>query len=105
MNAYVEFRPEEQRKFPRKNATGIITLTPGNGARGYAGKMFNFSEGGMGLATDVPLNIMSQVHIEVAQSSDLPRSKRFKGRVVWSRNIHDLDSGTYRYGIKFVQPA
>lgn len=105
MNDYVDFPPDEQRKFPRKNAIGVITISPRNGVRSYTGKMFNFSEGGMGFATDVPLNVMTQVDVEVAQSSELPQSKRFKGRVVWSRDIHDLDSGTYRYGIKFVEPA
>ena len=105
MNAYIDFRPEDQRKFPRKNATGVITIFPENGAHSYAGKMFNFSEGGMGFATDIPLSLMTRVDVEVAQSSELPQSKRFKGRVVWSRNIHDLDSGTYRYGIKFVEPG
>lgn len=105
MNDYVDFRPDERRKFPRKNAIGVITVTPRNAPRSYAGKMFNFSEGGMGFATDVQLNIMTKVDIEVAQSPELPHSKRFQGRVVWSRNIHDLDSGTYRYGIKFVEPG
>jgi len=105
MNDFHDFRSDGRRKAPRMNATGIIDISPRNGPRSYTGKMFNFSERGMGFAADVPLNIMTEVVIEVAQSSELPQSKRFKGRVVWSSDIYDLDSGTYRYGIKFADPG
>jgi hypothetical protein len=105
MIASIDFRSDDRRKSPRHNATGLLAIFPRGESRAYDAKMFNYSDEGMSFATDVALNVMSQVDVQVAHSTDLRQATRFKGRVVWGRTIQDLDSGIYRYGIKFVEPS
>lgn len=99
------FLENDRRKSPRRATLGSITITRKGGANSYEGKMLNTSQNGMNIATDFPLNLMSQVEIKVEQSADLPRNKRYTGRVVWGLIIQDLYAGRYRYGIKFVGPV
>ena len=100
-----EFLTKDRRQSLRRGTLGSIRVARRDGARPYEGKVLNISQGGMSIATDLPLNILSQVEIKVEQSADLPRNKRYTGRVVWGLILQDLYAGKYRYGIKFAGPA
>lgn len=98
------FEDRAKKILPRATL-GSITISRRDGTRSYEGKVLNASQNGMSIATDLPLNVMSQVEIMVEQSADLPQNKRFLGRVVWGLITQDLDAGKYRYGIKFFGPV
>jgi len=95
---------EERRKYPRRGILAHIAIVHKDGLRSYEGKALDISEGGIGFATDVPLNIMAPIRVQVHQSRDLPSNKRYSGTVVWRAKTNDLDTGIYRYGIRFHYP-
>jgi len=102
MQQKLPLSPNERRNFRRKNTIGIVSISHRHDSRVFEGKVFNTSAGGLSCTTDLPLNILSPVEIRVEQSPEMPRNERYSGKVVWGRKTGDLDSGTYRYGIKFI---
>lgn len=101
----MDFWGSERRRFSRRPTLGSVSVSRKNSEKSWDGKMIDVSQNGMSIATDLPLNVMSQVEIKVEQSVDLPQNKRFSGRIVWGLIIQDLDAGKYRYGIKFIWPV
>jgi len=101
---FATFSKSERRNFARRSTIGNITVSRVTEQRPYEGKILNISKGGLSFSTDLPLNLLTHVDINVEQCIDLPKNKHFSGKVVWGKITGDLDSGHYRYGVKFVQP-
>jgi len=95
----------ERRDHPRRNVLGNITLYHLNTERAYEGKILDISQHGLSCATDMSLNILSPVKVLVNKSTDLHHDTTFTGKVIWAMNMDDLNSGKYRYGIKFETNA
>lgn len=98
----VYFYERERRRFPRESKTGLISVFYYSASRSFEGKIFNISEGGMSFATDLPLNPLAPVDTKVEQSLELTPNKRYSGKVIWKEKIDDLNTGIYRYGLKFA---
>ena len=92
---------QERRTSERKSTIANITISSRN-EHPYEGKIFNISNGGISFATDLPLDLLTQVEVHVERSIDLPEKQHYSGKVVWGKVTGDLYSGYFRYGIKFV---
>ena len=72
MNKTADFQAGDRRKSPRQSTLGSVSVSRRDGSRSYDGKIFNMSQDGLSIATDLPLNVMSQVLVKVEHSVDLP---------------------------------
>lgn len=73
----------------------------------YGAKMFNHSDNGMYLETNISLNLNTDVFIGIDESpnifsSDSPNSQEcYRGKIIWQKNI--LDSiYNFGYGVKII---
>ena len=101
MSDFIDFQQTERRKWPRRSVMASVSLNVLNDRKKYESRTFNISEGGLCIGTDKKINPLKRVDINVVLSSELPLGERYSGKVVWGQAVGDLNSGIYRYGIKF----
>jgi len=105
MSCNLIFKTKDRRRFQRVHTIGNIDISYRDSSRAYEGKIYDISEDGMRCATDLPLNILNQVDIQVHQSDELPQNEHFRGKVVWNKCAEDMNHGKYIYGIKLIFPS
>ena len=88
---------EDKRDSARFNCEAPVIIEADNNGDSYAGRMYNYSRGGMYVELDVPLRPETEIRIVVENNTHLPFEHPCRARVKWCDEIQGAVV-LYNYG-------